>query len=149
MSRKLKIVEDFAGIVSPPPIDFSPAPTRNRRAGWNSRAELVRGTSEPENEKQRKFIHHLAPSGVKLTKPALSRAERLTHALPHAYARTCAHVAVSPLTPSSLPENRRHPSRARALRGKLSKLPSTGCVRFAGLAGRPASRSVAPPLAAA
>lgn len=51
MSRKLKIVEDFTDIVPPPPIDFSPAPTRKRRAGWTA-------------EKQRKFIDHLALTGA-------------------------------------------------------------------------------------
>jgi hypothetical protein len=50
MSRKLKLVEDVADVVPPPQIDFDPAPTRKRHAGWTA-------------EKQRKFIDHLALNG--------------------------------------------------------------------------------------
>jgi hypothetical protein len=57
VATKLKIIKDVADaeIVAPPKvplIDFDPAPTRKRRAGWTA-------------EKQRKFIEHLAlGSGV-------------------------------------------------------------------------------------
>ncbi len=62
MATKLKIVEEFserasecvektAGIVPAPKVpDFTPAPTRKRRAGWTA-------------TRQRKFIEHLALTG--------------------------------------------------------------------------------------
>lgn len=51
MATKLKVVEDHADIVPAPKVpDFTPAPTRRRRAGWTA-------------EKQRKFIEHLALTG--------------------------------------------------------------------------------------
>ena len=65
MSRKLKIVQNDADIVPPPQVpesqgplgsttsvglDFTPAPTRKRHAGWTA-------------EKQRRFIEHLALTG--------------------------------------------------------------------------------------
>jgi hypothetical protein len=65
MATRLKIIEDVADIVPPPTIpesqgprgsttsvglDFDPAPTRKRRAGWTA-------------EKQRRFIEHLALTG--------------------------------------------------------------------------------------
>lgn len=51
MATKLKIIEDHADIVPAPRApDFTPAPTRKRRAGWTA-------------ERQRKFIQHLALTG--------------------------------------------------------------------------------------
>ncbi|MGE5562396.1 MAG: hypothetical protein ACM3ZV_03720 [Bacillota bacterium] len=51
MTTKLKVIEDVANIVPAPQIpDFTPAPTRKRRAGWTA-------------ERQRKFIEHLALTG--------------------------------------------------------------------------------------
>src|SRR5215213_8605545 len=52
MATKLKIIEDVADIVPAPTIpEFDIAPTRKRHAGWTA-------------EKQRKFIEHLALSGM-------------------------------------------------------------------------------------
>lgn len=66
MATKLKVVEEVADIVPAPMvpdsrgprgsttsvgIDFEPAPTRKRHAGWTA-------------EKQRKFIEHLALTGM-------------------------------------------------------------------------------------
>jgi hypothetical protein len=51
MASRLKVVEPAATeLAPPPPIDFSPAPTRKRHAGWTA-------------EKQRKFIERLALTG--------------------------------------------------------------------------------------
>jgi hypothetical protein len=51
MAAKLKIIEDVADLVPAPALpDFTPAPTRKRRAGWTAR-------------KQRKFIEHLSLTG--------------------------------------------------------------------------------------
>lgn len=96
MSRKLKIVQNDAGVdqttvghLVPAPqipdqgprgsasqrnhpgydanerstsvgIDFTPAPTRKRHAGWNCRAQPVRGTGEHGDERQRIFVERLA-----------------------------------------------------------------------------------------
>jgi hypothetical protein len=46
MSRQLKIVQNDAGIVAPPQMDFTAAPTRNHHAAWNSRPRLVLGAGE-------------------------------------------------------------------------------------------------------
>ena len=52
MATKLKIIEDVADIVpAPTPPDFDIAPTRKRHAGWTA-------------EKQRKFIEHVALTGM-------------------------------------------------------------------------------------
>jgi hypothetical protein len=72
MATKLKIVEEVADIVAPPKLpDFTPAPTRNRHAGWTA-------------ERQRKFIEHLALTGnageaCALVGFASSSAYRLKH----------------------------------------------------------------------
>jgi hypothetical protein len=53
MATKLKIIEEVADIVPAPTLpklDFTPAPTRNRHAGWTA-------------ERQRKFVEHLALTG--------------------------------------------------------------------------------------
>jgi hypothetical protein len=50
MATKLKVVEDVADIVPAPTPGFTPAPTRNRHAGWTA-------------ERQRKFIARLALTG--------------------------------------------------------------------------------------
>jgi len=51
MATKLKVVEQVADIVPAPTIpDFTPAPTRKRKAGWTA-------------DKQRRFIEHLALTG--------------------------------------------------------------------------------------
>ena len=51
MASRLKIVEPAAADLAPPPqIDFTPAPTRKRIAGWTA-------------ERQRRFIDHLSVSG--------------------------------------------------------------------------------------
>ena len=51
MASRLKVVEPTAtDLAPPPPIDFTPAPTRKRHAGWTA-------------EKQRKFIDRLALTG--------------------------------------------------------------------------------------
>ena|SRR5438045_414858 len=51
MASRLKVVEPTATELAPlPPIDFTPAPTRKRHAGWTA-------------EKQRKFIDRLALTG--------------------------------------------------------------------------------------
>ena len=51
MASRLKVVEPTATELAPPsPIDFVPAPTRKRHAGWTA-------------EKQRKFIERLALTG--------------------------------------------------------------------------------------
>lgn len=53
MATRLKVVsEPSAADLAPPPAipDFTPAPTRKRRAGWTA-------------DKQRKFIEHLALTG--------------------------------------------------------------------------------------
>src|SRR2546430_17523678 len=51
MASRLKVVEPTATeLAQSPHIDFSPAPTRKRRAGWTA-------------EKQRKFIERLALTG--------------------------------------------------------------------------------------
>jgi hypothetical protein len=52
MATKLKIIEDHADVAAPRPTppDFTPAPTRKRRAGWTA-------------ERQRRFIEHLALTG--------------------------------------------------------------------------------------
>src|SRR5438309_640613 len=51
MASRLKVVEPTATDLAPlPPIDFTPAPTRKRHAGWTA-------------EKQRKFIDRLALTG--------------------------------------------------------------------------------------
>lgn len=53
MAAKLKIVDHTLADTAPPPTppDFTPAPTRNRHAGWTA-------------ERQRKFIEHLALTGM-------------------------------------------------------------------------------------
>jgi hypothetical protein len=67
VATKLKIIEDVADIVPAPSAaagrsgestrpalpQFEPAPTRKRIAGWNCRAQPVRGTGEHGNERQR------------------------------------------------------------------------------------------------
>ena len=51
MATRLKVITDHADIVPAPKVpDFTPAPTRKRRAGWTA-------------ERQRKFIQHLALTG--------------------------------------------------------------------------------------
>jgi hypothetical protein len=56
VATKLKIVDEVADIVPAPQVpepdfpDFTPAPTRNQRAGWTA-------------ERQRRFIDHLALTG--------------------------------------------------------------------------------------
>jgi hypothetical protein len=56
MATKLKVIEDVAHIVPAPQIpqsqglDFTPAPTRKRNAGWTA-------------ERQRRFIEHLSLTG--------------------------------------------------------------------------------------
>ena len=52
MATRLKVITDHADIVAPPKPtpDFTPAPTRNRRAGWTA-------------ERQRRFVEHLAVTG--------------------------------------------------------------------------------------
>ena len=52
MATKLKVVKEAADIVPPPEPapEFTPAPTRNRHAGWTA-------------ERQRKFIDHLSLTG--------------------------------------------------------------------------------------
>jgi hypothetical protein len=51
VATKLKIIEDVADVVpAPKALDFTPAPTRKRHAGWTA-------------ERQRKFIEHLALTG--------------------------------------------------------------------------------------
>jgi hypothetical protein len=51
MATKLKIIEDVADIVPAPTLpEFTPAPTRKRKAGWTA-------------ERQRRFIEHLALTG--------------------------------------------------------------------------------------
>ena len=51
MATKLKIIDETTDIVpAPEPPPFTPAPTRNRHAGWTA-------------ERQRKFIDHLSLTG--------------------------------------------------------------------------------------
>lgn len=51
MATKLKIIDETTDIVpAPEPPSFTPAPTRNRHAGWTA-------------ERQRKFIDHLSLTG--------------------------------------------------------------------------------------
>ena len=51
MATKLKIIDQTTDIVpAPEPAQFTPAPTRNRHAGWTA-------------ERQRKFIDHLSLTG--------------------------------------------------------------------------------------
>ncbi len=51
MASRLKVVEPTATeLAHPPSIDFTPAPTRKRHAGWTA-------------EKQRTFIERLALTG--------------------------------------------------------------------------------------
>src|SRR5438128_11071533 len=51
MASRLKVVEPTATeLALPPPIDFTPAPTRKRHAGWTA-------------ERQRTFIERLALTG--------------------------------------------------------------------------------------
>ena len=51
MATKLKIIDETTDIVpAPEPPQFTPAPTRNRHAGWTA-------------ERQRKFIDHLSLTG--------------------------------------------------------------------------------------
>ena len=72
MATKLKVIADVADIVPAPKVpEFSPAPTRNRNAGWTA-------------ERQRKFIEHLALTGhvgeaCALVGVASSSAYRLKH----------------------------------------------------------------------
>ena len=51
MAIKLKIIDETTDIVpAPEPAQFTPAPTRNRHAGWTA-------------ERQRRFIDHLSLTG--------------------------------------------------------------------------------------
>ena len=51
MATKLKVITDRADIVPAPQVpDFTPAPTRKRRAGWTA-------------EKQRKFVEQVCLNG--------------------------------------------------------------------------------------
>src|SRR5206468_9664290 len=75
MATKLKIIDPTEADAAPPPapIEFIPAPTRNRHAGWTA-------------ERQRRFIGHLALTGhvgeaCAIAGVASSSAYRLKHKL--------------------------------------------------------------------